>query len=46
MAADPEQEAYEGWLLRQTNSTAGLDERAPRDAAGPVRAMALDILAE
>ncbi len=46
VAADPEPEVFEGWLLQQTIATSGRDEQAPPDAAGPLRAMALDILAE
>ena len=34
---DPEPDAYEGWLLERCNHSA---------ASGPVRAMALDVLAE
>lgn len=46
VAADPEPEAFEAWLLQQTIWTPGSVEQAPNDAAGPLRAMALDILAE
>ncbi len=46
LAADPEPDAFEGWLLEQTIIASQTGGAASREAMGPVRAMALDILAE
>jgi len=40
---DPDPDAFEGWLLQRCASADGFGASAP---SGPVRAMALDILAE
>ncbi len=46
VAADPEPDAFEAWLLQQFVSTIEDGEAASPAATGPVRAMALDIVAE
>lgn len=47
---DPAAEAFEGWLLQRTLETAepggGMGDGATFAASGPVRAMALEVLAE
>jgi hypothetical protein len=46
VTADPEPDAFEGWLLTKAISVSKPHEQPSPGASGPVRAMALDILAE
>lgn len=47
VAEDPDPGAFEGWLLQRTLVTVGsTDDGALFAASGPVRAMALEVLAE
>lgn len=46
---DPEPDDFEGWLLERSLSASGARSRADEElfvASGPVRAMALEVLAE
>ena len=46
MRDDPDPDACEGWLLERSLSSAGSGSDDEFRASGPIRAMALEVLAE